>query len=152
MSKESTNKPSKLEALENIRQLIFRVEQAKQARKTAAEMVSDHLEANESYKAVELAKIALDEAKERLFKNLAADEEYIGLRDSYDTAKYELGIEQEILATEVLAYRETFEAKAVEIDEQTERPIILKASLGKKQDIQLELGFDGKTDQAELDV
>lgn len=134
-------KQQRIDALENIRNQIAKVEMAKNRRKTAAEMLSDHLEANQLYKAVELAKTALSEAKEKLFNDLASDDQYIGLKDSFDDAKYTQGIEEETLAAEVLAYREEFEAQTVQIDEESERPIIIKASLGKKQDLQMDL-FD----------
>lgn len=146
-----TTKRDRREALENIRKLIASVEMKKNNKKTAAEMFKDHIEAAPEYKAVELAKIALDEAKERMFNAFATDEEYIQLHDGLDEAKYDLAMEQEVLAAEVLAYRDEFESRTVEIDEETERPIILKATLGKKQDIQLALDLDGKR-QESLDV
>lgn len=149
-------KPSKkqrIEALENIRNQINKIETLKQRRKTAAEMLSERLESNSAYEPYQLAKIALQEAKDKLFGNLAQDEEYIRLKDEFDNIKYEQGIEQEVLAAEVLTYREEFEAKAVETTEATERPIILKASLGKEQDIQLEMDFTGPGQKQEaLDV
>lgn len=145
-------KRERIEALEAIRQQINKVKEAKDRRKTAAEMLSDHLEANQLYKAVELAKTALAEAKEKLFNDLASDEEYIQLKDNFDDQKYTQGTEEEILAAEVLQYREDFEAKAVQIDEESERPIILKASLGKKQDLQMDLldELADKKEQEEL--
>lgn len=145
-------KRQRIEALEAIRLQIQKVNEAKAKRKTAAEMLSDHLEANPLYKAVELAKTALSEAKEKLFNDLASDEQYIGLKDNFDDHKYNQGTEEEILAAEVLEYREEFEAKAVQIDEETERPIILKASLGKKQDLQMDLldELAAKKEQEEL--
>lgn len=137
-------KKQRINALEEIRGQIEKVEIAKGHRKTAAEMLSDHLEANQLYKAVALAKTALEESKQKLFNDLATDQEYINLKDGFDDAKYTQGIEEESLAQLVLEYHNEFEAEAVAVDDESERPIILKASLGKKQDLQLELDFVGK--------
>ena len=146
----TSKRKQRIEALDNIRNQLQKLETLKQRRKTAAEMLSERLEGNTAYEPYQLAKIALAEAKEKLFTNLASDEEYIRLKDEFDNIKYEQGMEQEILAGEVLQYREEFEAKAVEVDDATERPIILKAVLGKEQDIQLDLFEQGKAEQQEL--
>lgn len=143
-------KRDRRETLEAIRRQIQAVDKAKHDKKIAKELLDEYLDGLELKKQVDAAKEAVENARDRLFMFLGSDNGYISLKDGLDGAKHEVDFAQEILSTEVLAYRDEFETRSVEVDDETERPIILKATLGRKQEIQLELGIDGRQEQEQL--
>lgn len=154
MATKSTPKAKQLKErqshLDVIRDRMYRVEVAKNRRKTATEMLNEHIEQLELYKQLQTAKQAVEAAREKLYQYLGSDSDYISLREGVDSANQELSVEQESLSAEVLDYRDRYETRAVEVDEEHERPIIVSAKLGRKREIQLELDLDGKHEQEEL--
>lgn len=116
------------------------IQETKRRLKTLRELQAEHLEQMPEWQAVEEAKLAMQGKIDQLKIALSQDSEYNDRQEDIASWRLKLTDQEDILSLHLVHYRDEEEAQAVEFGDK-ERPIVLKAKLGKERDIQIEMDF-----------
>ena len=116
------------------------IQETKRRIKTLRELQQEHLEQMPEFQAVEAAKLEMQGKIDKLKIALSQDGEYNDRQEDLAGWRLKLADQEDILSLHLVHYRDEEEAQAVEFGDK-ERPIVLKAKLGKERDIQIEMDF-----------
>lgn len=111
--------------------------------KTLREMQQDILDQEPKYAALQEAKQVVKGAEDALRIALSDNADYNNRQEDISSWKFKLADQEEILSQHLVAYRLKHNEDALEVDDSKERPIRMKASLGKERDIQTRFDFGG---------
>lgn len=108
--------------------------QLKAAREERQEIIESHVE----YAELEEAKAILQDKQRLLREALIGDDDYNTISERIADATLDIADNEEILSQHLILYRDQEHRQAIEIGK-IERPIIIKAKLGKEQPVQTKL-------------
>ncbi len=139
MSDATTDKPTdKLELQNQISDADWKVAEAKANKKTAADMVADHVEAMTEYKEVAQLKEQLEKARERLNEAKLRDETLESLLETLTEKTNDFNYQKLILSGLCIQYVSLHRVRSVEISQEN-REIKMVATIGRKLKQQVEL-------------
>jgi hypothetical protein len=120
------------------------VQDTKGKLKTLRELQHELLEQLPEYQELEKAKLATKGAEDKLRIALSDNGDYNDRQERINDEKHKLTDQEDILSMHLIAYRDATSDNAIEVADLTERPIVLKAKLGKERDIQTEFDFNSE--------
>lgn len=116
------------------------IQETKRRMKALREMQAEHLEQMPEWQELEAAKLQMQGKIDKLKIALSQDSVYNDRQEDIAHWRLKLNDQEDILSLHLVHYRDEEEAQTVEFGDK-ERPIVLKAKLGKERDIQIEMDF-----------
>ncbi len=122
-------------------EMAIEIKESRRRLKVLREQRQEHLEGVQEWNDLQESKTALKGQEDKLKIALSSDDDYNQLSENIQEWSHKLTDQEDILSQHLIVYRDEEDEDAVEFGD-TERPIVLKARLGKERPIQTELDFD----------